>query len=166
MKKTLIVYGSTMGRTEAVAGKIKAQLPEAALKGAGNVTTGDLKEHEVLILGSSTWGYGEMQDDWGGLLADIERSDLSGKTVALFGSGDQMSYSDTFVDAIGLIYEAVLKAGGKVVGFTSTDGFNFSGSKAVVDGKFAGLVFDDDNQPELTDERFTKWFSDVAPHTK
>ena len=48
-----------------------------------------------------------------------------------------------------------------VVGKTSTDGYSFGGSKAVVDGEFIGLVIDENNQSNLTDERIKNWVEKV-----
>jgi flavodoxin I len=43
------------------------------------------------------------------------------------------------------------------VGYWSTDGYDFSDSKALRNGKFCGLALDDDNQPDLTDKRIQQW---------
>lgn len=50
---------------------------------------------------------------------------------------------------------------GKVVGFTSTDGYNFEASRSVEGGKFVGLVLDEDNQDDLTDSRIDTWIGEV-----
>lgn len=47
-----------------------------------------LADNENFILGTSTWGAGEMQDDWYDGIKTLKGADLSGKTVALFGCGD------------------------------------------------------------------------------
>ncbi|MFW3346663.1 flavodoxin, partial [Aliarcobacter butzleri] len=41
----------------------------------------------------------------------------------------------------------------KIIGFTSTEGYYHDGSKAQIDDKYVGLVIDEDNQSDLTDER-------------
>ena len=48
-----------------------------------------------------------------------------------------------------------------MVGKTSTDGYSFNDSRAVVDGEFVGLVIDENNQSELTDERIKTWIEMV-----
>jgi flavodoxin I len=39
--------------------------------------------------------------------------------------------------------------------------YDFSESKAVVDGKFLGLAIDEDNQSELTESRVKSWVSQL-----
>ena len=41
---------------------------------------------------TSTWGDGELQDDWYDAIKMIKTADLNGKIVALFGCGDSESY--------------------------------------------------------------------------
>jgi flavodoxin I len=44
-----------------------------------------------------------------------------------------------------------------------TDGYEFDESKAVVDGKFVGLVLDDYNEPNKTDDRIKAWVAHIQP---
>lgn len=53
---------------------------------------------------------------------------------------------------MGILEKKVSELGGETVGYWSTDGYEFTDSKAVRDGKFAGLALDEDNQSELTNE--------------
>ena len=66
-----------------------------------NASPADVAPYEILLLGCSTWGAGDLQDDWDSYLGKLKKLDLSEKTVALFGCGDSASFSDTFCDAIG-----------------------------------------------------------------
>lgn len=59
------------------------------------------------------------------------------------------------------VYDDLISHGATVVGFTSTKGYEFNSSKAVIDGKFVGLVLDEDNQSHLTDERIKKWAEEI-----
>lgn len=108
-----------------------------------------------MILGSSTWGDGDLQDDWESF--DFDAIEISGKKVALFGFGDSASYPDTFCNAIGKLYNIFVKKGAQIFGFVDTDGYDFDESEAVKDGKFVGLALDNDNQSELTEERIKSW---------
>ena len=54
----------------------------------------------MLILGSSTWGCGDLQDDWYDGVEILKKADLTGKKVALFACGDGESYGDTFCEAM------------------------------------------------------------------
>lgn len=160
MAKIGIFYGSTTGVTEDVAGRIAEQLDGAeVLNISGNEDK--LADYDVLILGASTWGFGDLQDDWQTALDELGSLDLSGKKVAYFGLGDQETFADTFVDAIGIINDEIEKTGATVIGHTSTDGYTFSGSRALVDGQFLGLALDEVNQSDLTDERVEEWTAEL-----
>jgi len=70
--------------------------------------------------------------------------------VALFGLGDQSTYTDSFVDAMGILYDYLKKKGVKIVGFVSRSGYNFNASMALVKDKLAGLAIDEEFESELT----------------
>ena len=156
--KTAIFYGSTTGTTEMVAGKV-GELLGAEVLSATEVDR--VEEYDFVIFATSTWGMGDLQDDWYEALDKLKTKNLSGKKVGLIGIGDQFGFGDTFVDGIGTIYEEIKDMGINLVGKTSTDGYSFSGSKAVVDDEFVGLVIDENNQSELTDERINAWVEKV-----
>lgn len=87
MKKTIVVFGSSTGTCENIAGTIGTKLGAEVI----NVTDMDadtIANNDNLILGTSTWGAGELQDDWYDGVNLLKGQDLSGKTVALFGCGD------------------------------------------------------------------------------
>ena len=164
MKKTVIIYGSTTGNAASAAQTIAEKLGNGAtVKEAGAASKSDLTDYDNIFLGSSTWGDGELQDDWFGFLPTIKEVGLSGKTVAVFGVGDQFSYSDTYVNAMGELYDAAKAAGANVIGATSTDGYSFNESTAVRDGKFVGLALDYDNQGDLSDDRIAAWVAQISP---
>lgn len=163
MNATIVVYGSTTGTCEMMAEKIAAKL------GCDSINVQDLTAEIVngntnLILGTSTWGAGEMQDDWYDGLKVLQGADLSDKTIALFGCGDCGSYSDTFVGGIGELYDGIKSSGAKFVGSVSTDGYSFDDSAAVVDGRFVGLPLDDVNEDKKTDARIDAWVADIMPN--
>jgi flavodoxin I len=162
MKQTIVVYGSSTGTCENIAGIIAGKLGVEAINVA-DLTADDIKAADNLILGTSTWGVGELQDDWYDGVSLLKGLDLSGKTVALFGCGDCESYSDTFCGAMGEIYYAVVAAGASVVGQVSTDGYSFDDSEAVVDGQFVGLALDDVNEDDKTEARIDAWIEQIQP---
>jgi len=163
MSKIAIVYGTSTGVTESVAEKIKKAVGDAEVFDVAKITTDDLAPFDFLFLGASTTGYGDLQDDWDAFLPDFDSFDFSGKKVALFGLGDSSSYPDTFVDGMGTIYEA-LKDKVEIVGATSTDGYTYDESIAIVDGKFVGLPLDDDNEFDQTDARLESWLKDIKQY--
>ncbi len=104
-----------------------------------------------------------MQSDWEDFYDELDNIDFTGKKVAYFGSGDQVGYPDTFQDALGILEEKISENGAETVGYWPTEGYEFSESKAVRDGKFVGLALDEDNQSDLTEERIKSWVTQLKP---
>lgn len=163
MKSTIVIYGSTTGTCEAIAEKIASKIG-ASILNVQNLDSDVISRYDNLILGTSTWGSGEMQDDWYDGLPKLQNANLSGKTIALFGCGDADSYGDTFVGGMAEIYNGVKDSGAKVIGAVSVDGYTFDGSEAVIDGKFVGLPLDDVNECEKTDSRIEAWLEQIKPN--
>ncbi|WP_418180823.1 flavodoxin [Aliarcobacter lanthieri] len=158
---TAIFYGSNTGNCEDVAKKIAKKLGNIDIFNLDKTKIEKINEYDKIILGASTWGDGELNDDWESAWDDFKELDLSNKTIALFGLGDQESYCDEFSNAIGIIYEHLQEIGTKVVGFTSTEGYYHDYSKAQINKEFVGLVIDEDNQSDLTDERIENWVNQI-----
>ncbi|WP_198305628.1 flavodoxin [Arcobacter vandammei] len=158
---TAIFFGSNTGNCEEIAKSISTQLGKIETFNLDKTKVEKMNEYDKIILGASTWGNGELNDDWESVWDDFQNIDFSNKTVALFGLGDQESYGDEFSDAIGLIYEHLNKTGAKIIGFTSTEGYYHDASKAQIDDKFVGLIIDEDNQSELTKQRVTNWVDNI-----
>ena len=163
MKKTVVVYGSSTGTCEAIAEQIGAKLG-AEVMNVQDLTADVVAANENLILGTSTWGAGELQDDWYDGLKVLQSADLTGKVIALFGCGDCESYGDTFVGGLGELYDGIKQSGARIVGSVSTDGYTFDDSAAVVDGKFVGLPLDDVNEDNMTDGRIDAWIAQISPN--
>lgn len=63
-----------------------------------------------------------------------------------------------YCDAAGELYDQFKKCGCIMHGFTSsTEGYEHEASKAERDGKFIGLMFDEDNQYDLSEGRAKAW---------
>jgi len=165
MGKIAIIYGSTTDNTKSAAESIAAKLSDfdVTLIDVSSLNVSDLDNYPNLILGTSTWGLGDLQDDWEGEISSLASTNLSGKTIALFGMGDSSSYPDTYVDGMGHIYEAIEDKGINLVGQVPTDGYDFDDSKAVVDGSFVGLALDEDNEANKTEERIDSWVKAIRP---
>ena len=162
MNATIVIYGSSTGTCEAIAEKIASKLSCETIN-VQDLTADTINDHQNLILGTSTWGAGELQDDWYDGLKTLQDANLNGKTIALFGCGDCESYSDTFVGGIGELYNAIKDSGARFIGSVDTDGYTFDDSEAVIDGKFIGLPLDDINEDDKTDIRIENWLSDISP---
>ena len=162
MKKTIVVYGSSTGTCEGIANEIASKLGTEAIS-ASKLSANIIAENENLILGTSTWGSGEIQDDWHDGLKVLKGSDISGKTIAIFGCGDSSSYSDTFCGGMAELYNTAKDGGAKVVGAVDASDYTFDGSEAVIDGQFVGLALDNDNEEYKTAERIDKWIEAITP---
>ncbi len=161
-----IVYGSSVGNTRFVAEKIHAHFPGATLIPAETATVEQLKPFELLILGTSTWGAGQLQDDFETFAERFLTMDLSQKNIALFGLGDQQTYPDTFCDGMGKLHELLSEKTTRFIGSWPADDYDFSESIAFKDGQFVGLPLDEDNEPDLTDGRITAWIRQLQKEYK
>jgi len=155
-----VVFGSDLGTTRAIATRIATALNAIPLE-ITKAQAKDLESCDLLLLGSPTYGIGELQCDWEERLDTLYRADLTGKTVALFGTGDQVGFADSFADAIGVLYDIVTEKGAQVIGFTDAFDYEFAESRAFRDGQFVGLVIDQDNQPDMTEQRIAQWLKSL-----
>ena len=159
MSKVCIVYGSSMGNTEEAANLIANKLGVDDVYNIGQTDADTINGYEKIIFGTSTWGSGDLQDEWDSF--DFDSLDVKGKTIALFGMGDSSSYSDTYFNGMGILFEKFSAKGAKIVGAVSTDGYTFDESEAVKDGKFVGLALDADNESDKTEERISNWVEQI-----
>lgn len=168
MKTVTIIYGSSTGNTKSVAQTIakKLAMHHVILLDAAKASAKDIEAANNLILGASTWGSGDLQDDWDSLLPTVKKCALDGKTVALFGLGDGASYCDTFVDGLGTIYNTIKDKNCIITGQTAIEDYDFSESRAVVDGAFVGLPLDEDNESDKTEARIDKWLLKIMSNFK
>ncbi|MFM6134808.1 MAG: flavodoxin FldA [Cuspidothrix sp.] len=162
-KKIGLFYGTQTGKTESAAEIIRDEFGDdvVTLQDISQADTSDFDDYQCLIIGCPTWNIGELQSDWDGFFPELDNISFSTKLVAYFGTGDQLGYGDNFQDAMGILEEKISELGGKTVGHWTTDGYDFSASKAVKNGKFVGLALDDDNQSDLTDERIKAWVTQL-----
>jgi flavodoxin I len=159
-----LFYGTMTGNTAAVAEVIQDALVDLVdeVRCIDRAQADDLRACDLLILGGSTWGDGELTDDWADFMPQLDQIDFKGKTVALFSVGDQISYTYNFVSAMKLLYDKVKERGARVIADKiSVDGFEFAHSESVLDGAFVGLVIDEMNEAELTQARIERWAQTV-----
>ncbi|MFV0289545.1 MAG: flavodoxin [Mangrovibacterium sp.] len=161
MKDIGIFYGTTTGNSESIATKIASKI-SADVYDVADVKPDKIAQYHKLILGTSTWGNGDMQDDWDDFINELIKIDLTGKTIALFGIGDSYSYPDTFAGGMGQLYHAIKDKGCRIVGQTATDGYEFDEStSSVFEGKFVGLALDEDNESKKTNTRIDEWLKTI-----
>ena len=172
MSKVGIFFGTDTGSTRKIAKMIFKELGEAIADKPLNINrvdVDDLLAYDRLILGTPTYGSGELPglsaecqaESWEEFMPNFDDLDLSSKKIALYGLGDQVNYPEEFLDALGELYEAVEECGAEVCGQWPTDGYEYSASGAEVDDTFVGLALDNDNQSSLTGERLSRWITKI-----
>ncbi len=165
MDKIGLFFGSDTGATEGIAMTIQQLIGEEFVETHEifDVSPESFEPYDKIILGLSTWHDGELQSDWDEFFETFQEIDFTGKTVAIYGLGDQYGYSMYFCDGVGIIGEVVEKNGGKLIGKWPTEGYEHDESKAELEeeGVFMGLAIDEDNQDELTEERVEKWVAQI-----
>lgn len=163
MSKIGLFYGTQTGKTESIAEMIRDEFgaSEVDLHDMSQVDVSDFDGYTKLIIASPTWDIGELQSDWDAFFPELDSMDFKGKTVAYFGTGDQLGYSDNFMDAVGILEAKISARGGKTIGYWSTEGYEHTESKAEKNDQFVGLAIDEDNQSELTAERVKTWVAQI-----
>lgn len=164
-----LFYGSTTDNTATAADLIKEKL-DALMPGLvavfdiGDVTVSDMLNYDRLIIGSSTWNIGELQDDWDIVFDQLDDLDFTGVKIAMFGVGDQYSYPENYCDAIGILGLKFRELGAELIGFTDVDdSYSFDESVGVENGRWLGLALDEDNQRDLTEQRIAAWAKQLLP---
>lgn len=174
MARIGLFFGTDTGKTRKVAKMIKKMFDDETVDKPVNVNRAVVEEflaYDFLILGTPTLGEGLLpgmsadceNESWEEFLPQIEDADFTGKTIAIYGLGDQVGYAEEFVDAILELHTFFADRGATIVGEWPNEGYEFEHSEALVDGKFLGLALDMDNQSNLTDERLKSWLSLIAP---
>jgi flavodoxin I len=166
MQKIGLFYASSTGNTENAAQEIASKMAgiPVELHNVDSCAADAMAAYDSLILGVSTWGDGDLQDDWDDYIENLDAIDFTHKTVALFGLGDQEEYSDCYLDALGTLYDKVTERGATVVGGWPTEGYEFDDSTAIRNEEFVGLALDADNQDDLTSERIERWVELIRPY--
>lgn len=174
MSKIGIFFGTDTGTTRLIAKKMAKLLGDDVADKPLNVNrieAKDLLQYDALILGTPSYGDGQVpgistgvkQGSWEEFFPQLARMDFTGKRIALYGLGNQDKYGGRFASGLFQLYEAFKSAGAEIVGSWPTDGYEFEYSKSVVDGRFVGLVLDQNNQAVQTDQRMSDWLDQVLP---
>jgi flavodoxin I len=163
--KAALLYSTTTGNTETAAGYI-ADATGLTATDIGDVDLEELKACDSLICGAPTWHTGADSERSGTawdefLYGDLTGLDLNGKKVAIFGMGDQAGYADNYCDAMDELASCFEKQGATVVGAWSAEGYEHEESKSIRGDNFVGCAFDEDNQPDMSEERAKKWVEQI-----
>lgn len=117
MTRTVIVYGTTTGSTEMLAEKINETCKEhklnADLVNVTNISPSNLTDYDLIFLGCSTWGEGELQEDFIPFEERMKKINLTGKQAACFGPGD--SSFTLFCEAVDILENRLESCGAKII---------------------------------------------------
>lgn len=124
--KVLVLYGSLTGNTEFVANQIADFLNHHHIKNdlfnAQEFSPKNILTYDLLILGSSTWDYGQFQEDFAAFFEEIKELAFNNKQFIVFGCGD--SGYENFCKAVDLIEDFLtLKQAKKIGDSLKIDGY-------------------------------------------
>lgn len=163
-----IYFGTNSGTIRLIAKKLAKKLGDERVDAPLNVNRASVSQfmsHDVLVLGTPTYGSGDLPSaaagiqggSWQEFLGQLEDRDFDGKRIAFYGLGDQGKYTNQFVNGLGKLWRFFVQRGAKTIGRWSTQGYTFAASEAVEGDTFCGLVLDNQSQSLLTDARLDEW---------
>lgn len=160
-----LFYGSSTCYTEMASDKIRSFIGEELVDvfNIKDTPVATMNDYNLLLLGISTWDFGEIQEDWLAVWEELDGLSLDGKTIALFGLGDQEGYGEWFLDAMGLLHDELQVTNAKFIGYWKNEGYQFDASKALTEDEshFVGLALDEDSQYDKSDERIEQWCEQI-----
>jgi len=173
MAKIGLFFGTDTGNTRKIAKQIKNKFDDELVAKPLNVNRADVDDfmsYDFLILGTPTLGDGLLpglsadcgSESWEEFLPKLEDQDFSGKTIAIYGLGDQVNYPLEFVNAVYFLHEFFDSRGATLVGRWPNEGYEFEESLALDGDEFLGLALDLDNQSGQTEQRLGAWLTSIA----
>jgi flavodoxin I len=119
MVKVVLIYGSTTGNTEAlsehVAAGLERGMAEVTVKDVAKASVDELANYDAIVFGCSTWGEGDLQDDFFDFHEAMDGISLKGKKAAVFGPGDSEEYPDSFCTAVDILEESLEEHDAEIV---------------------------------------------------
>jgi flavodoxin I len=163
MNKTAIIYSFNTKKTGKIATLIQEGFNDPAIEmvNAEELTEESFLSFDHVIMGVATWFDGELPNFWDEFVPALEELNLTGKKYALFGLGDQIGYPENFLDGVGIMGEILEAQGATLVGFTSSEGYEFESSKALRNDQFMGLAIDYENQASMNKQRVVAWIEQL-----
>ena len=173
MGKIGIFFGTDTGTTRLIAKKIYKLFGDNASKplNVNRISVDDLLAYDSLILGTPSYGEGQLpgietgvkDGSWAEFVPELSELDMTGKTVALYGLGNQEKYPERFADSLYKLYQIFIGCGATIIGDWPVDEYNFEKSKSIVDDRFVGLIIDNNSQGLLTEDRLKNWVYKIRP---
>jgi flavodoxin len=113
--KAIVVYGTGSGNTELVSQMVAAGLEDKGMEvecvRVEKTSVEEVIKADLIVLASSTWNVGELQDYFVPFHKELIEQQLPGKPMAVIGLGDSKNY-DIFNGASDILEAAVKKVGG------------------------------------------------------
>lgn len=166
-----IFFGTSTGSTEEAADLISAEFGDLAsapieIDEAQGSVAARFAEFDSLVVGTPTWNTGADEErsgtGWDEIYySEMQELSIAGKKVAVFGLGDQISYSENYADATGELHDVFEGLGCKMIGYTSQEGYEHDASKAIRGDAFCGLLLDAVNEEEMTEDRVKGWVAQL-----
>jgi flavodoxin I len=168
MKKIGLFYSFNTNKTSQAARKIGEEFETGQIDhvNAESLTEKEFLSYDNLILGVPTWFDGELPNYWDEFVPALEDLDLKGKTVAVYGNGNQKGYPENFVDGVGIMANLLENRGARLIGFTSANGYEFESSRALRNDQFTGLALDFENQASQINGKIKKWVEQLKQEFK
>lgn len=144
MAAFIMVYTSMTGNTEAMAKAIAEGIQgegfDIKIVDSYDAHASELTDYDGILVGTFTWGSGDLPDEILDFYEELFKVDLTGKKAAVFGSYDSL-YGDDGI-AVDIMMETLEKRGASVI----ADGFKIELTPS----------------PEQLEEckAFGKWFSE------
>lgn len=117
MNKAILVYASMSGNTELmatyIAEGVKDKGVQLDVKECFEIEPQELSNYDGVIIGSYTWGEGELPDEFQDFYDEMDLLDFHFKKSAVFGSGSTL-YS-TYGGAVDLLEEKLKERGAEVI---------------------------------------------------
>lgn len=173
MKRVNILSWPKGGDTELVAQKLLNEFNthEDEIKATEldflSVDEAKLKACDLLVVGGSTigsdnWSKADNTTKWGHFFSLLRLCDLSDIKAAVFGLGDQKLYPDNFIDGMSVVKKVLELKGAKIIGYWSTETYDFNDSRSIDEDCFVGLALDLENQNDLTEVRIHNWVDQLV----
>jgi len=156
-----LIYATEGGSTKEIAERISKMIDVEHLDIEDVKDAEDLAKYDALIVGTPT--HNTLADEyrsgtgWDDIIDDIKKLDMSGKSVAVFGLGDSICYSEGFCDAMEELHRIFKGTGATMVGYVDSSDYQYEESKSEIEGKIIGLALDEMNEDDLTEDRLKDW---------
>lgn len=116
-----VIYATLTGNSEEIAKIVKSELEKNSHKSelisGPQLNNSQIESNELIVIVTSTWGAGEINEEFPNVIKILSSLDLSNKKFGLIGLGDMMYGDYYFCKAIDEAAEVIMNSNGS----TATD---------------------------------------------